>query len=55
MEKNIQKHIPVMLDEVIDHLSIKNNGIYVDGTFGIGGHSKVILEKLENGKLIAFE
>jgi 16S rRNA (cytosine1402-N4)-methyltransferase len=48
-------HIPVMLDEVIDHLNIKKNGFYVDCTFGNGGHSKAILEKLESGKLVALE
>ena len=48
-------HSPVMLKEVIDNLIKKANGIYIDNTFGTGGHSKVILEKLKNGKLIAFE
>src|SRR5437763_12330531 len=48
-------HIPVMLDEVIDHLNIKKSGFYVDCTFGNGGHSRSILEKLESGKLISFE
>ncbi|MBP6431661.1 MAG: 16S rRNA (cytosine(1402)-N(4))-methyltransferase RsmH [Ferruginibacter sp.] len=49
-------HIPVLLNEVIDGLAIKPNGIYVDCTFGGGGHSKVILSKLnEEGRLIAFD
>lgn len=49
-------HIPVLLRETIDGLSIKTGGIYVDCTFGGGGHSKAILEKLgENGRLIAFD
>src|SRR5437868_6220491 len=48
-------HIPVMLNEVLDYLNVKENGIYIDCTFGQGGHSRPILEKLEKGKLIAFE
>jgi 16S rRNA (cytosine1402-N4)-methyltransferase len=49
-------HIPVLLDEVIENLNIKPNGIYVDCTFGGGGHSRMILEKLgENGRLVAFD
>jgi 16S rRNA (cytosine1402-N4)-methyltransferase len=49
-------HIPVLLDEVIEYLNIKPGGIYVDCTFGGGGHSRGILEKLEEGgKLVAFD
>jgi 16S rRNA (cytosine1402-N4)-methyltransferase len=49
-------HTPVLLKETIDALNIQPNGIYVDCTFGGGGHSKAILEKLgENGKLVAFD
>lgn len=49
-------HIPVLFNETIEALSIKPNGIYVDCTFGGGGHSKGILEKLgANGKLFAFD
>ncbi len=48
-------HIPVMLEECLEGLAIKPDGIYVDVTFGGGGHSKAILEKLETGKLIAFD
>ena len=49
-------HIPVLHREVIDGLNIRANGIYVDCTFGGGGHAKSILEKLDaNGKLIAFD
>ena len=44
------KHIPVLLNEVIDGLNIDENGIYVDATLGGGGHSEKILEKLEHGK-----
>jgi 16S rRNA (cytosine1402-N4)-methyltransferase len=49
-------HIPVLLHETIDGLNIKPDGVYVDCTFGGGGHSKALLSKLnENGKLIAFD
>lgn len=48
-------HKPVMLSECIDALSIKPNGIYVDVTFGGGGHSLKILEQLTEGRLIAFD
>jgi 16S rRNA (cytosine1402-N4)-methyltransferase len=49
-------HIPVLLKETIDQLNIQPGGIYVDCTFGGGGHSKAILEKLNaDGKLIAFD
>ncbi len=49
-------HIPVMLPEVIEALSIKPSGTYVDATFGGGGHSAAILQCLdENGRLIAFD
>jgi 16S rRNA (cytosine1402-N4)-methyltransferase len=49
-------HIPVLLNEVIESLHINPDGIYVDCTFGGGGHAKAILDKLsENGKLMAFD
>jgi 16S rRNA (cytosine1402-N4)-methyltransferase len=49
-------HIPVLLREVIEALNIRPDGVYVDCTFGGGGHSKAILEKLgPHGKLIAFD
>lgn len=49
-------HTPVLLNEAIDALQIKSGGTYVDCTFGGGGHSKAILEKLNNnGRLIAFD
>lgn len=49
-------HIPVLYNEVLEGLAIEPNGIYVDCTFGGGGHSKGILEKLaSNGKLLAFD
>jgi 16S rRNA (cytosine1402-N4)-methyltransferase len=49
-------HMPVLLKEAIEGLNIKPDGVYVDCTFGGGGHSKAILEKLgAKGKLIAFD
>lgn len=49
-------HIPVMLQECLEGLNIKPDGIYVDLTFGGGGHSKAILEKLSKyGLLFAFD
>ncbi|MBP9186580.1 MAG: 16S rRNA (cytosine(1402)-N(4))-methyltransferase RsmH [Bacteroidia bacterium] len=49
-------HVPVMLNECLDGLNIKPDGVYVDVTFGGGGHSRAILEKLgPKGKLIAFD
>ncbi|MFZ9878173.1 MAG: 16S rRNA (cytosine(1402)-N(4))-methyltransferase, partial [Chitinophagaceae bacterium] len=49
-------HIPVLLHEVIDSLQIRPDGVYVDCTFGGGGHARAILEQLgPNGKLIAFD
>ena len=48
-------HIPVLLEESIDGLNLLSGGIYADVTYGGGGHSRRILEKLEGGKLIAFD
>jgi len=49
-------HIPVLLKETVDGLNIKPDGIYVDVTFGGGGHSKEILSRLgPNGKLYGFD
>lgn len=50
------KHISVLLNESIDGLAIKPDGIYIDGTFGRGGHSRVILSKLgPNGRLFSID
>ncbi len=49
------RHLPVMPEEVIDLLDIKKDGVYVDGTLGRGGHAKLILEKLDHGKLYCFD
>ena len=48
-------HLPVLLQECIDGLNIDPNGIYVDVTFGGGGHSTKILDKLDKGLLFAFD
>jgi len=48
-------HTPVLLNESIDGLAIVPEGIYVDVTYGGGGHSRAILEKLTTGRLIAFD
>ncbi len=49
-------HIPVLLAETIEALNIQPDGIYVDCTFGGGGHSKAIAEKISaTGKLVAFD
>lgn len=48
-------HISVLLDECIEGLSIKPDGIYVDGTAGGAGHSKEIAKRLKTGKLIAID
>ena len=49
-------HIPVMLEEALDGLSLRPEGTYVDVTFGGGGHSRAILERLgEGGRLLAFD
>jgi len=49
------KHETVLKEEAIQYLNIKDNGIYVDGTLGGAGHSKLILEHLKNGFLYAFD
>lgn len=55
MEHN-EYHNPVLLTEAVDGLNIKPDGVYVDVTFGGGGHSKEILHRLgPNGKLFAFD
>ena len=48
-------HVPVLLSEAIEALNIKPSGIYVDCTFGGGGHSNEILKKLTTGKLVVFD
>ena len=54
--KAMEYHNPVLLKETVDGLNIIEDGVYVDVTFGGGGHSKEILNRLgKNGKLIAFD
>lgn len=48
-------HIPVLLNETIEGLAIKENGIYADATAGGGGHSSEILKRLKSGKLISID
>lgn len=49
------KHIPVLLNETIQGLNIKPDGIYVDGTLGRGGHSSEVLKRLTSGHLYCFD
>ena len=50
------EHITVLLHEAVNGLALKENGIYIDGTFGRGGHSRLILSQLSaNGRLIAVD
>lgn len=50
------RHVPVMLAEAVDALNVRPDGVYVDGTFGRGGHSARILAALGNsGRLLAFD
>lgn len=50
------QHTTVLLDEAVNNLNIQPDGIYVDGTFGRGGHSRLILKQLsERGRLIAID
>lgn len=48
-------HEPVLLAECIEALAIKSNGVYIDATFGGGGHAKAIAAQLVDGKLFAFD
>ncbi|MBJ7222863.1 MULTISPECIES: 16S rRNA (cytosine(1402)-N(4))-methyltransferase RsmH [unclassified Brenneria] len=50
------KHTSVLLDEAVNGLNIRNNGTYIDGTFGRGGHSRLILSQLgPEGRLLAID
>ena len=51
----MSKHVSVLLNETIEGLNIKPDGIYVDLTLGRGGHSNEILKRLDSGELIAFD
>ncbi|MFL9964519.1 16S rRNA (cytosine(1402)-N(4))-methyltransferase RsmH [Paraburkholderia sediminicola] len=53
---NELQHRTVLLEEAVDALVTRADGVYVDGTFGRGGHSRLVLERLgESGRLIAFD
>ncbi len=55
-EVGCQYHVPVMLAEAIEGLRLREDGTFVDVTFGGGGHSKAILERLgSQGRLLAFD
>ena len=49
------KHTSVLLHETIDNLKPKNDGLYVDATFGGGGHAKYLLSKIDSGTLVGFD
>jgi len=50
------RHITVLLDEAVDGLAVRPDGCYLDGTFGRGGHSRLILERLgPDGRLLGFD
>src|SRR5579884_1649236 len=51
----MDQHIPVLYETALDYLAIRPDGIYVDATFGAGGHSRGILQHLQSGRLIAFD
>ena len=51
----MEQHIPVLYEASLNYLAIRPDGIYVDTTFGAGGHSRGILERLQGGRLIAFD
>lgn len=56
MSETSYLHIPVLLNEAVDHLITSVDGLYVDATFGRGSHSQAILDRLSaNGRLIAFD
>ncbi|MWV16534.1 16S rRNA (cytosine(1402)-N(4))-methyltransferase RsmH [Pseudomonas sp. L-22-4S-12] len=53
---NSFRHITVLLDEAVDGLAVRADGCYLDGTFGRGGHSRLILERLgPDGRLLGFD
>lgn len=51
----MEYHVPVMLQECMEGLNVNPDGVYVDATFGGGGHSREILSRLGKGRLIAFD
>ncbi|PTQ57112.1 MAG: rRNA small subunit methyltransferase H [Candidatus Carbobacillus altaicus] len=55
MEDKRYEHVPVMLNEVLEGLNLRPDGLYVDCTFGRGGHSFAIAKRLQGGRLIALD
>lgn len=55
LEEKKPPHTPVMLDEVLEWLDIKPDGIYIDATLGAAGHSEAIAERLQSGRLISLD
>ena len=55
MSEPIYSHKPVLLDECIEGLAIKPEGIYLDGTLGRAGHSREIAKRLTSGRLICVD
>lgn len=51
----MDQHIPVLFEPALSYLAIRPDGIYVDATFGAGGHTRGILQRLQSGRLIAFD
>ena len=50
------QHVPVLKDEILAQLDVRPDGIYVDGTFGRGGHSRALLEKIgPAGRLLVID
>ena len=52
---NEPKHVSVLLDECIENLNIRPGGVYVDGTLGLGGHSREIAKRLDGGRLVCID
>ncbi|WOD07599.1 16S rRNA (cytosine(1402)-N(4))-methyltransferase RsmH [Marinomonas sp. GJ51-6] len=55
MTNTMAEHISVMLHESVDMLVTDENGLYVDGTFGRGGHTRLVLNRLKEGRLLGFD
>jgi 16S rRNA (cytosine1402-N4)-methyltransferase len=55
LDKNTNFHIPVLVEEVIQNLELKNDDVVLDGTIGFGGHAEYILKKIPQGKYIGID
>ncbi|SBS30111.1 Ribosomal RNA small subunit methyltransferase H [Marinomonas spartinae] len=55
MTDTVPEHISVMLNESVDMLVTNVDGLYVDGTFGRGGHTRLVLDRLKQGRLLGFD